>query len=148
MRRQALVAEHEFAPRPLPRALVEENIAAPLGAVAQLLGFGIRRVLGQPHHQFLVIAPVATRELGGGEFLHQVARLRVEDPEERFVAEGRDFVAQAMHVVDGVAVGKVEVGLERPGGGFGEGAGPGGPKRAAVGWSVAGKVLGRWVLLR
>lgn len=87
MRRQALIAEYKIAPRPLPRPLIKEDVAPPLCAVAQLLRFRVRGVLGQPHHQFLVVAPVAARELRGGEFLHQVPRLRVEDPEEGFVAE-------------------------------------------------------------
>lgn len=69
-----------------------------------------------------MIPPVAAGEFGGGELLHEVAGLGVEDPEEGFVTEGGDFVAQPVHVVDGVAFGEVEVGLEGAGGGLGEGA--------------------------
>ena len=71
-----------------------------------------------------MIAPIAPRELRCSELLHQVAGLRVEDPEEGFVAEGGDFVAHTVDVVDGVAFGEVEVGLKGASGGVSEGAGP------------------------
>lgn len=53
-----------------------------------------------------------------------------------------------MHVVDGVAVREVEVWLEGARGGFGEGAGPGGPERAAVDESVFGALWNGLVLMR
>lgn len=121
MRRQTLIAQHKLAPRPLPRPLIEKDVAPPLRPIPERHGLPERRVLGQPHHELLVVPPVAARELGGGELLHEVARLRVEDPEERLVAEGRDLVAEPVHVVDGVAFREVEVGLEGAGVGFGEG---------------------------
>ncbi|KAL8966393.1 MAG: hypothetical protein Q9197_006003 [Variospora fuerteventurae] len=134
MRRQTFITKHKLAPRPLPSPLVEEDIAASFRAVAEGDGFAKGRVLGQPHHEVLVVAPVAPRELGRGQLLHQVARLRVEDPEEGFVAERGDLVAQAVHVVDGVAFGELEVGLQGAGGRFGEGSRPGGPEGSRVGW--------------
>lgn len=75
-----------------------------------------------------MVAPVAVCEFVRGELLHEVARLGVEDPEEGFVGEGAEFVADAVDVVDGVAVGEAVVGLEGAGGGGGEGAGVGGPE--------------------
>lgn len=80
-----------------------------------------------------MVTPVPLREFRGGEFLHQVPGLGVEDPEERFVAEGGDFVTDAVDVVDGVAFGEVEVWLEGTGGRGGEGAGPGGPEGSVDG---------------
>lgn len=128
MRRQTLIRQHKLAPRALPRALVEEDVAPPLGAVAEGHGFAKGRVLGQPHHEVLVVAPVAAGELRRRQLLHQVARLRVEDPEERLVAERRDLVAQPVHVVDRVAFRQLEVGLQRARRRFGERAGPGRPE--------------------
>ena len=87
-----------------------------------------------------MVAPIPCRQLRGREFLHHIAGLRVEDPEEGFVGEAGEFVADAVHVVDGVAVGEVEVWLEGTGGGVGEGAGEGGPEGSA---GVMGQWLGR-----
>lgn len=78
-----------------------------------------------------MVAPVAVGEFGGGEFLHEIAGLGVEDPEEGFVGEGGEFAGDAVDVVDGVAVGEAVVGLEGAGGGGGEGAGVGGPEGSA-----------------
>lgn len=110
--------------------MIKEDITPPLRPISQRHRFSIRRIFGQPHHEFLVIAPIAAGELRGGEFLHEIAGLSVEDPEESFVAEGGDFVADAVNIVDGVALGKMEIGLEGAGVGFGEGTGPRWPQRS------------------
>lgn len=75
-----------------------------------------------------MIAPIPLREFRGGQLLHEVSGLGVEDPEEGFVAEGGDFVADSVDVVDCVAFWEVEIWLEGAGGGGGEGAGPGWPQ--------------------
>lgn len=81
-----------------------------------------------------MVAPIAIRQFRGGEFLHHVAGLEVEDPDEGFVREAGEFVPRGGDVVDGVAVGEGVGWLERDrrrgaegtGEGVMEGSAPGG----------------------
>lgn len=70
-----------------------------------------------------MVAPVAVREFRRGEFLHDVARLEVEDPDEGFVGEAGEFVPGWGRVVDGVAVWEGVGWLVGVGGRGAEGAG-------------------------
>ena len=72
-----------------------------------------------------MVSPIPVRELRGGVFLHDVARLEVEDPDEGFVGEAGEFMAGGWGVVDGVAVGEGVGRLVGGRGGGAEGAGEG-----------------------
>ena len=69
-----------------------------------------------------MIPPIPIREFAGGVFLHDIAGLEVEDPDEGFVGETREFVPWGRGVVDGVAVWEGVGGLVGEGGGGAEGA--------------------------
>lgn len=60
-----------------------------------------------------------------GEFLHNVSRLGIEDEEERFVREARDFFADSVYVIDRVAFRELEIWLQGSRSCFGKGTAPG-----------------------
>lgn len=89
-------------PCPLPRLMIEKDVAALFGLGANLYRLWIARVLRQPHHEFLVIPPIAvcattlfslyfvaklaekseygSLQLSRSKYLHDVPRLCVENP--------------------------------------------------------------------
>lgn len=50
-------------------------------------------------------------QLASGDFLHHIARHRVEHVEERLVGEARDLSVEFVHIVHGVALRESEFGL-------------------------------------
>ena len=103
---QVAPPEYQLLALPLPRLLVKDDIPATLRFSAE--GDGIIKigVFGQPLHGFLVVAPVAVRELNGGELLHDVAHHGVKDVEESFVGEGANLLFERVHIENSVAGGK------------------------------------------
>jgi len=85
-RLEMLKDQHKLLLHLLPRVGVEEDVRAALKGGGLLDGLVVD-VLGEPEVEILVVPPVSLVELLGGRFLHRIPRLRVEDKEERLVAE-------------------------------------------------------------
>ena len=108
----------------LPRHVVEEDVAPLFLFEADLYRLGQSDVFCKPHFELGVEPPIAVRsggtilsfkessctrvlylQFGGDEFLEDVSRLGVEDPEERLVGKAWYLLPHAVDVVNGVAFG-------------------------------------------
>ncbi len=100
--------------------MVKEDIAALFCFGAYRYGFCKVVVLRQPHHEFLMVSPIAIRsicvstsslrchdrnlQLCSSKFLHNIPWLGVEYPKQCLIRETGDLFPHSVDVIYGVAI--------------------------------------------